>query len=87
MPNIRIALLAATLIIAGCRLTKPPNTVLQPVIPATSDDTLLKSVGPWALTQSHQPHVYHSVSHTIVHELSDPAMRQKSIEVITTFTI
>ncbi|MFN2601272.1 MAG: hypothetical protein ABR582_00795 [Gemmatimonadaceae bacterium] len=41
----------------------------------------------WIVTPSHQSQRYHSISHTIVHEVSKPIIHQSSIEVTTAFTI
>lgn len=83
----RTTLVAAIATIAGCRPAKVPSTVLEPVVTALTNDTSIKSVGPWVLTPTHQSHVYHSISQTTVHELSNPVIRQQSIEVTTAFTI
>lgn len=87
MLRTQITLLATTIAISGCRPAKVPTTVLQPVITAPINDASVKSAGPWVLTPGHQPHPYHSISQTTVHELSNPAIRQKSTEVTTAFTI
>src|SRR5437762_13177835 len=83
----RTTFLATTFVIAGCRSTAVPNTVLQPVRTAPTDNTPINSVGPWLLAPSRQPHTYHSVSQTTVHELSNPTTRRNTIEVTTAFTI
>jgi hypothetical protein len=87
MLRTRTTLLAATIAIAGCRLTKVPSSILQPVVTTSTNDTSIKSGGLWILTPSHQPQAYHSISQTTVHEVSDPVIRQNSIEVTTAFTI
>jgi len=87
MRRTRTTLLAAVVAIAGCRLAKVPATVLQPVVTVPTSDTSAKSSDLWVLTPSRQPHAYHSISQTTVHELSEPVIHQNSIEVTTAFTI
>jgi hypothetical protein len=87
MLRTRTTLLAATVVIAGCRTAKVPGTVLQPVATVPANDTSVKSGNLWVLTLSRQPHAYHSISQTTVHELPESAVPQNSIEVTTAFTI
>lgn len=87
MLRTRTTLLAVTVAIAGCRSPNVPGTILHPVVTSPTNNTSDESGGPWVLTPSREPHSYHSTSQTIVHELSEPATHQNSIEVTTAFTI
>src|SRR6266568_1055087 len=87
MFRIRTTLLAGSVVIAGCRSTTLPSSVLQPVATTANNETSLKPIGPWVLTPSSQPHTYRSISLTTVHELSNSSIRQNTIELGTTFTI
>jgi len=87
MRSTRTSLLAASVVIAGCRSTTVPSPVLQPVAATASNDTSTKSIGSWVLIPNRQPHTYHSVSQTTVHEFSNSTTRQNTIEISTTFTI
>src|SRR5882762_7540843 len=87
MLRTRRTLLAATVVIAGCKSAKTPSPVLQPVVTTSANDTSIKPSSLWVLAPSRQPHAYHSISQTKVHELPEPTTYQNSIEVTTAFTI
>lgn len=87
MLRIYSTLFAAAIVITGCRPTRVPSTVPQPVTTSTANDTLSKSIGSWILTPTRQQHTYHSITQTTVRERIDPTGNQKSIERTTAFTI
>ena len=87
MRRILTILLAASVVIAGCRSTIVPSPVLEPAATAGSNDTLAKLTNLWILRPSHQPQTYHSISQTTIHELSSLLPRQNAIEISTNFTI
>jgi len=87
MRHIQISLLAAFVVIAGCRSTTVPSPVLQPVATTNNNDTSTTSITSWVLTPNREPHTYHSISQTIVHELSNSTTHQNTTEISTTFTI
>src|SRR5260221_1668065 len=87
MLRTRTTLLTAAIVVAGCRSSKLPGTVPQPIVTTPANDTSVKSSSPWVLIPSRQRHTYQSISQTIVHEISKPLIHQDSIEVTTAFTI
>src|SRR6266404_7793746 len=74
-------------VIDACRSTTVPSPVLQPVATTDNNDTSTKSINSWVLTPNREPHTYHSISQTIVHELSNSTTHQNTTEISTTFTI
>ena len=87
MVHARTTILAAAILIAGCRTANTPGTTVQPAVIAPTNDTSVESYGPWVLTPSRQPYSYHSTSQTTVRELSDSGNHQNSIKVTAAFTV